>query len=160
MFALNSLHVQTLMSTDAQTPFLETPLVPLRPLVSSIHLDSKFKAWALWRDVFKALSRARGLSRALAYPPSYKSVSTFFQPSAPDEGRAKKKNKYRLPLCDRAYEYRYPDVTVHVSRGCFLVTRTGTTRHATISLALRQHLYPQFSSSATCTRDSCARTFW
>ena len=29
-FALNSLHVQTLMLTDAQTPLLVTPLVPLK----------------------------------------------------------------------------------------------------------------------------------
>ena len=28
-FALNSLHVRTLMSTHVQTPFLGTPLVPL-----------------------------------------------------------------------------------------------------------------------------------
>ena len=31
-FTLNSLHSQTLMSTDVQTPFLGTPLVPLRAL--------------------------------------------------------------------------------------------------------------------------------
>ena len=29
-FALSSLHVQTLMLTDVQTPFLGTPLVPLK----------------------------------------------------------------------------------------------------------------------------------
>ena len=33
-FTLDSLHVQTPMLTDVQTPFLETPLLPLKMLIA------------------------------------------------------------------------------------------------------------------------------
>ena len=34
LLSIHSLHVQTLMATDAQTPFLGTPLAPLKHAIS------------------------------------------------------------------------------------------------------------------------------
>ena len=42
-FNLDSSHAQTLVLTDAPTPFLATPLVPLKIMIADLHFNGEVK---------------------------------------------------------------------------------------------------------------------
>ena len=67
-FALDSLGVQTLMSTDAQTPFLGAPLVPLEEVKRRRAAASRLagEVATFWRGCRRAAQISEGISEAAA----------------------------------------------------------------------------------------------
>ena len=72
VFILSSLHVQTLMSTDVQSPFLGTPLVTLKTFyvsASSQHRNRKFASLSTRPSIYISFFLSLSFSLSLSLSP-------------------------------------------------------------------------------------------